>query len=177
MAFAIMQSMNLLDRLETLVQRVIEGAFNRLFQSQLAPTIAHENGNKKRAKTEERISVIPPQEANHWLLRLGERELRLGEPVVRIGRALDNDIVLTDPTVSRYHAQLRWREGCYHLCPPPPTNGDAVHRQADDNYNENQPIPQTTVNHQVAIWRPLTSEDVIILGDTKLTVMVERGTV
>lgn len=172
-----MQSMNLLDRLETVVQRTIEGTFNRLFQSQLSPTVARENADKKRAETEERITVIPTQKANHWLLRLGERELRLGEPVVRIGRALDNDIVLTDPTVSRYHAQLRWREECYHLCPPTPTNGDTVQRQDGDNHNENQPIPQTTVNHQVAIWRPLTSDDVITLGDTKLTVMVERGTV
>ena len=32
-------------------------------------------------------------------------------PVVTLGRALENDIVLPDPRVSRYHAQIRNREG------------------------------------------------------------------
>jgi hypothetical protein len=35
--------------------------------------------------------------------------------VVTLGRALDNDVVLDDPRVSRHHAQLRVRQGRYVL--------------------------------------------------------------
>jgi pSer/pThr/pTyr-binding forkhead associated (FHA) protein len=48
-------------------------------------------------------------------LQLGERFFPLGEPVVRLGRALSNDVILDDRRVSRRHAQLRWRTGGYHL--------------------------------------------------------------
>jgi hypothetical protein len=54
-------------------------------------------------------------ESRQWALRLGDRVFRLGEPVVRLGRALSNDIILDDQRVSRRHAQLRWREGRYYL--------------------------------------------------------------
>jgi pSer/pThr/pTyr-binding forkhead associated (FHA) protein len=36
-------------------------------------------------------------------------------PVVRIGRRANNDVVLAEPAVADYHAQLRWRNGAYHL--------------------------------------------------------------
>jgi hypothetical protein len=54
-------------------------------------------------------------EAERWSLQLGERVFRLGEPVIRVGRALSNDVILDDRRVSRRHAQLRWRAGTYHL--------------------------------------------------------------
>jgi len=170
-----MQSMNQLDRLEALAQRLIEGVFDRMFQTRLPPAMIHKTGDKNGTKTEGMMRAIPIQKASQWLLRFEEQELRLGEPVVRIGRALDNDIVLNDPAVSRYHAQLRWRNGCYHLCPPTPTNGGTPNRHTGEYIDENQPIPQTTVNHQQVIQHPLTRDDVITLGGTKLTVLVETG--
>jgi len=36
-------------------------------------------------------------------------------PEVRIGRATDNDVVITHPYVSRYHVRLLWREGGWEL--------------------------------------------------------------
>jgi hypothetical protein len=54
-------------------------------------------------------------DAGRWSLQLGERFFPLGEPVVRLGRALSNDVILDDRRVSRRHAQLRWRTGGYHL--------------------------------------------------------------
>jgi predicted component of type VI protein secretion system len=36
-------------------------------------------------------------------------------PEVRIGRATDNEVVIPHPYVSRYHVQLRWREGGWEL--------------------------------------------------------------
>ena len=45
----------------------------------------------------------------------GQRHIDLLQPVVAIGRALDNDIIIEDPRVSRHHAQLRRRYGRYVL--------------------------------------------------------------
>lgn len=45
----------------------------------------------------------------------GERTFDLQQPTVRIGRALDNDLILEDPRVSRHHAQLHYRYGRYIL--------------------------------------------------------------
>src|SRR5215469_3947193 len=36
-------------------------------------------------------------------------------PEVRIGRASDNEVVITHPYVSRYHVRLLWREGGWEL--------------------------------------------------------------
>ena len=76
--------------------------------------------------------------------------------------------------MSRYHVQLRWREGCYYICPPMPANGSAAAQHTSDSKNGNQPIPHTTVNQQAVVRHPLASGDVITVGDTNLTVIVER---
>ncbi len=47
--------------------------------------------------------------------RSSERIFDLAHPTVRIGRALDNDLILEDKRVSRHHAQLRRRYGRYIL--------------------------------------------------------------
>jgi len=58
-------------------------------------------------------SVIPP--GRPFLILEGRRHFNLVQPVVSIGRALDNDVILEDPRVSRHHAQLRRRYGHYVL--------------------------------------------------------------
>ena len=45
----------------------------------------------------------------------GKRTFDLTYPLVRIGRALDNDLILEDHCVSRHHAQLRLRYNRYIL--------------------------------------------------------------
>ena len=50
-----------------------------------------------------------------FLIVEGQRHVNLTEPVVSIGRALDNDVIIDDPRVSRHHAQLRHRYGHYVL--------------------------------------------------------------
>ncbi len=45
----------------------------------------------------------------------GRRHVNLTDPAVSIGRALDNDVIIDDPRVSRHHAQLRHRYGHYVL--------------------------------------------------------------
>ena len=50
-----------------------------------------------------------------YLIVQGERTFDLTQPTIRLGRALDNDLILEDLRVSRYHAQLRHRYGRYIL--------------------------------------------------------------
>jgi hypothetical protein len=57
--------------------------------------------------------VIPP--GRPFLILDGQRHVDLLRSVVSVGRALDNDIILEDPRVSRHHAQLRRRYGRYVL--------------------------------------------------------------
>lgn len=50
-----------------------------------------------------------------YVIVQGAHTFDLTLPTVRIGRALDNDLILEDPRVSRYHAQLRCRYRRYIL--------------------------------------------------------------
>ena len=50
-----------------------------------------------------------------YLIVQGGRTFDLTQPTIRLGRALDNDLILEDLRVSRYHAQLRHRYGRYIL--------------------------------------------------------------
>ncbi|MBN1954647.1 MAG: FHA domain-containing protein [Anaerolineae bacterium] len=58
--------------------------------------------------------VEPPPE-KPFLIVGGERHVAVEQPVISLGRALDNDIILEDSRVSRHHAQLRRRYGRYVL--------------------------------------------------------------
>jgi len=170
-----MPDMNQLDRLEALAQSLIEGTFNRLFQSQLhpaqspPPNTSAWNG-RRGVETKKALTVNNSgHTATNWVLQNGMRRLQLGQPVINVGRAQDNDIVFDDPSVSLYHAQLRWREGRYHLCPP-----TADTEQANRSQKMGQSAPRITVNRQPVIRHPLSSGDVIGLGETILTVHVEQ---
>ncbi|HDQ72107.1 MAG TPA: DUF2662 domain-containing protein [Chloroflexi bacterium] len=66
-------------------------------------------------KDEQGEAVDEPSSRRPFLILGGERHVDLHQPVVSIGRALDNDIILEDPRVSRHHAQLRRRYGRYVL--------------------------------------------------------------
>lgn len=106
-----------------------------------------------------RVAAPSAVDAGRWSLRLGDRLLSLGEPVVRMGRALSNDVILDDRRVSRRHAQLRWRSGTYHLSDMGSSGGTALN---------GQPVQQGEES-------PLTAGDVISLAGVRLTVLVEDG--
>ena len=50
-----------------------------------------------------------------FLILDGRRHVNLLQPTVSIGRALDNDVIIESPRISRHHAQLRQRYGRYVL--------------------------------------------------------------
>ena len=157
-----MNPMGQLDRLEALAQRLVEGTFSRVFQPQadVPPT-----------DTKELLSLATAnQQAQFWSVYLDDRCLPLGEPVLNLGRALDNDIILSDPTVSRYHAQLRWRGGRYYLYPPDPTLKNVTQHETSRPGH----MPHTLINDQWATDLPqaLADGDVIKLGQMTLKIVV-----
>ena len=62
-------------------------------------------------------------------LLVSERCFPLTVSPVNLGRGLDNDVVIEHPRVSRYHAQLRQREGQWWLIDLGSANGTAVNDQ------------------------------------------------
>lgn len=55
------------------------------------------------------------QALDAFLIVQGRHHVALDRPVTRIGRRIDNDIVLDSPAVSRLHAQIRWRDNFFVL--------------------------------------------------------------
>lgn len=56
----------------------------------------------------------------------------LGQTSVNIGRATENSIVLTDPKISRQHAQLNWVDGGWQLVDLASSNGTFVNGEKVD---------------------------------------------
>jgi len=50
-----------------------------------------------------------------WLIVNGKEHVDLNEMVMHIGRRTDNEIVIDSPTISRVHAQIRWRYNHFTL--------------------------------------------------------------
>lgn len=108
--------------------------------------------------------------AVNWCLQMGDHQFSLGEPVVRIGRALDNDIVLDDPSIASYHAQLRWRAGRYYLYPPTLI----IRRQANTwGSSSNSTTKVDAGRPEAMVQKPLVPGEVIRLGQVTLTVIVK----
>ena len=53
----------------------------------------------------------------------------LNKPVTTVGRKLDNDIVIQDPLVSRYHAEIRKEGDEFHLFDLESTCGTFVNQK------------------------------------------------
>jgi hypothetical protein len=87
------------------------------------------------------------QALDAYLIIGGRRHVALDQPVLSLGRRRDNDVVLDSPTVSRQHAQIRWRYGRFVLY-------DLSRRG------------RTAVNNQPVSEHVLQSGDVIALSDT-----------
>jgi FhaA, N-terminal domain/FHA domain len=56
-------------------------------------------------------------------------EFDLGAPLISIGRASDNDVIVDDPLVSRHHCQLKLQHGAYGLIDLGSRNGSYVNGQ------------------------------------------------
>ncbi|MCL4264460.1 MAG: FHA domain-containing protein [Anaerolineae bacterium] len=85
-----------------------------------------------------------------YLIVDGRHHIPLDKPIMTIGRRADNDVVLDLATVSRRHAQLRWRYGHFVL------------------YDLSQRQGRTSVNNQPIAECVLQPGDVITLSQVKL---------
>ncbi|MGD1996299.1 MAG: DUF3662 and FHA domain-containing protein [Anaerolineae bacterium] len=89
-----------------------------------------EAGGTREMKQDEREAIRAAIEEEPrgcpFLIVEGERHMELTEPLVSIGRALDNDVILEDSRVSRHHAQLRRRYGRYILYDLGSSGGTAI---------------------------------------------------
>ena len=92
-----------------------------------------------------------------YLVIGGRRYVSLDRPLFSIGRRTDNDIVLDSPTVSRQHAQIRWRYDRFILY-------DLGRRG------------RTAVNDQPVTEHALQPGDVITLSDTRIIYGEEQET-
>ncbi len=90
------------------------------------------------------------QELDAYLIVDGRHHIPLDKPIMTVGRRADNDVVLDAATVSRRHAQLRWRYGHFVL------------------YDLSQRHGRTTVNNQPVTECVLQPGDVITLSQIKL---------
>lgn len=64
----------------------------------------------------EGVDVVAAMQALDAFLIVGGRQhVALNKPVMHLGRRMENDVVLDAPTVSRNHAQIRWRLGHFVL--------------------------------------------------------------
>ena len=65
-------------------------------------------------------------------LIVNRQMIPLEKPVIRIGRQLENDIVLHEEFVSRFHAEIRFEEGKYVLQDNGSTSGTFVNGRKID---------------------------------------------
>jgi hypothetical protein len=77
----------------------------------------------------------------------------LGGPLIGVGRASDNDVIVDDPMVSRHHCQLKLQHGAYGFVDLGSRNG-------------------STVNGQQVSQVALGPGDIIQIGDTEIEFQV-----
>ncbi len=82
--------------------------------SDMGETQAPDSTSQKNAPTTPELTELPKDETkppvfpkSAFLVLQGTRVIPLNQPVILIGRRLDNHIILEDPRVSRTHAQIK----------------------------------------------------------------------
>ncbi len=122
------------------------------------------------AAEEIRRAIADAHRPPAFLILDGKRHVPLNRPVIALGRALDNDLVVDDGRVSRHHAQLRLRGGRYVIYDTGSSGGTTVN---------GEPIAERTLQAGDVISlagyafvyfedTPLPSEPPIALDDTPL---------
>ncbi len=73
------------------------------------------------------VPLLPPAWLTIRLPQAPEKIYRIEKPVIKIGRQLDNDIIVEDKRVSRYHAQIKFESnGQFTIYDLGSTNGITV---------------------------------------------------
>ena len=73
------------------------------------------------------VPVLPAAWLTIRLPQAGQKVYHIEKPVIKIGRQLDNDIIVEDKRVSRYHAQIKYQsDGQFTIYDLGSTNGITV---------------------------------------------------
>jgi pSer/pThr/pTyr-binding forkhead associated (FHA) protein len=75
-------------------------------------TAANDGSAGPQLRPEDDMTTIPD---DAFVIVNGVKVIPLTLPVIKIGRRVENNLVLDDPRVSRYHAELRAINGRYVL--------------------------------------------------------------
>ncbi len=107
---------------------VVPGEFNIIasFRAESLAETKDMKSDEAGEASEPEGEIIPE---NAFLIVEGVKVFQLTEPVVNIGRRLDNTLVVDDPRVSRNHAQLRAIKGRYVLFDLNSTGGTFINGQ------------------------------------------------
>ncbi|HVM24185.1 MAG TPA: DUF3662 and FHA domain-containing protein [Candidatus Limnocylindrales bacterium] len=148
--------------------RLIPDDSTRRGEIRVAANVVDERGSRRHDAGEpvassdtmvfDRPAAGSPDSARRAYLLVSTRGSRpvqfdLGGPVIGIGRASDNDVILDDPMVSRHHCQLKLQHGAYGFTDLGSRNGSTVN---------GQPVSQVA----------LGPGDVIRVGDTEIEFQV-----
>ena len=87
---------------------------------------------------------------------------RFGGDYIGLGRADHNDLVIEDPSVSKFHALIVQEGPSFSLSDAGSRNGTFINDQRAPNYREGRPAP-------------LRDGDSVRLGDVRLTFMLSEG--
>ena len=108
---------------------------------------------------------MPADPSSVLEIRRGDeiREYALTGETIAIGRATDNQVVLSDPLVSRHHARLEWADGVHHIIDLGSANGTRING-AEIEPKEQHPLKEgdtiTIGGFTLALRLPPTAEEV-----------------
>jgi hypothetical protein len=145
---------NWLNKLESKLQTLVEGAADRLTPSDKASVERRNDVGKTEGTAPMDIesygaNMVQPIPYGAFLVVDGVRMIPLTKAVMSIGRAPENDLVIIDQRVSRQHAQLRAVDGSFVIFDLDSTGG-------------------TILNGQPVVQHVLTPGDVILLAGVPL---------
>ncbi len=92
---------------------------NSLGSNEFSIEATHSDGKNELTRRYRRTNVASMKDVLYdqqaYLIIGGKRHVPINKAVVTIGRHLDNDIVIESSSVSRHHAQIKWRYGQFIL--------------------------------------------------------------
>lgn len=105
--------------------------------AELPPHVRAERDQAQKTEIYRVVQATGAQNVPPQILRFANGEyagetIILRRPVITIGRALDNDVIIDSAEVSRHHARLEVHDGVYTVVDLGSTNGTAVNGRASE---------------------------------------------
>ena len=110
------------------------------------------------------------QQQGTWYLKVVQgampgQSFVIDKSVVTVGREFDNDIVLNEPTVSRQHVRLTYRDGWFYVQDLGSANGTVVNGRRISGSQQIAPGDRIVLSRDVTFeleWRPGTEQTAVM---------------